>query len=63
MTDFLCGTVSSDLYSFDGIALGHFNNKGHEAVANELYEYFKSQHNALFAPPLREGPAKLPAGL
>jgi len=37
-----------ELYSFDGIALGHFNDKGHETVANELYEYFQSHHQAIF---------------
>ena len=37
-----------ELYSFDGIALGHFNDKGHETVANELYEYFHSHHKAIF---------------
>jgi len=37
-----------ELYSFDGIALGHFNDKGHETVANELYEYFQSHHKAVF---------------
>ncbi len=42
-----------ELYSFDGIALGHFNDKGHETVANELYEYFQSHHKALFTRPLR----------
>jgi lysophospholipase L1-like esterase len=35
-------------YSFDGANLGHFNYKGHELSANELYEYFKSHHAALF---------------
>ena len=63
MTDSLCEKVSSDLYPFDGIALGHFNGKGHETVANELYASFKSQQKGLVAPPLHEGPAKLPAGL
>ena len=36
-----------ELYSFDGIALGHFNDKGHETVANELYEYFQARHKAI----------------
>ena len=35
-------------YSFDGVNLGHFNYKGHELSANEIYEYFKSHHAALF---------------
>jgi lysophospholipase L1-like esterase len=34
-------------YSFDGIVLGHFNNQGHEAVANELYQYFETHYRAL----------------
>ncbi len=37
-----------EVYSFDGIALGHFNYKGHETVANELYEFFRTRHKALF---------------
>ncbi len=37
-----------ELNSFDGIALGHFNDRGHERVANELYEYFQSHHKAIF---------------
>lgn len=37
-----------ELYSFDGIALGHFNYKGHETVANELYEYFHARRKAIF---------------
>lgn len=37
-----------ELYSFDGIALGHFNDKGHETVANELYEFFQSHHKTMF---------------
>lgn len=37
-----------ELYSFDGISLGHFNDKGHETVANELYEFFQSHHQAIF---------------
>jgi hypothetical protein len=37
-----------ELFSFDGIALGHFNDKGHETVANELYEFFQSQHKTIF---------------
>jgi hypothetical protein len=40
-----------ELYSFDGIALGHFNDKGHETVANELYEYFHARHTAIFSRP------------
>jgi len=35
-------------YSFDGINLGHFNYKGHELSANELYDYFKAHHAAIF---------------
>ena len=35
-------------YSFDGIGLGHFNARGHELVADELYDYFKSRHAAIF---------------
>ena len=37
-----------ELYSFDGIALGHFNDQGHETVANELYEFFQSHHKTIF---------------
>jgi lysophospholipase L1-like esterase len=37
-----------DFYSFDGINLGHFNDQGHETVANELYDYFQSHHQAIF---------------
>jgi lysophospholipase L1-like esterase len=37
-----------ELFSFDGIALGHFNDKGHETVANELYEFFQSHHKTIF---------------
>jgi lysophospholipase L1-like esterase len=37
-----------ELYSFDGISLGHFNDKGHETVANKLYEFFQSHHQAIF---------------
>src|SRR5258705_46079 len=35
-------------YSFDRANLGHFNYKGHELSANELYDYFKSHHAAIF---------------
>jgi len=35
------------LYSFDGKRLGHFNERGHETAANELYEYFESRHKAI----------------
>lgn len=35
-------------YSFDGVSLGHFNYKGHELAANELYDFFKSHHAAIF---------------
>jgi hypothetical protein len=41
-----------EFYSFDGIALGHFNDKGHETVANELYEFFQSHHKAMISRPL-----------
>ncbi len=37
-------------YSFDGIGLGHFNERGHELAADELYEYFKSRHPEIFKP-------------
>lgn len=36
-----------DTYSFDGIALGHFNERGHALVADELYDFLKSRHGAL----------------
>lgn len=42
-----------ELFSFDGISLGHFNDNGHETVANELYEFFESHHKALLTPALR----------
>ena len=35
-------------YSFDGTSLGHFNYKGHELSANEIYDYLKSHHAAIF---------------
>ena len=35
-------------YSFDGTNLGHFNYKGHELAAAELYDYFKTRHAAIF---------------
>lgn len=38
-----------EVYSFDGIALGHFNYKGHETVASELDGFFRSHHKALFS--------------
>ena len=31
-------------YSFDGIALGHFNEKGHEAAAEEIFRFFEMRH-------------------
>ena len=34
-------------YSFDGTSLGHFNYKGHDLAAGELYDYFKSHHAAV----------------
>jgi hypothetical protein len=37
-----------ELYSFDGRRLGHFNLRGHELAANELFDYFKSHHLAIF---------------
>jgi lysophospholipase L1-like esterase len=40
-------------YSFDGFALGHFNDKGHEAVASELHEYFQTHYQALSRPEAR----------
>jgi hypothetical protein len=42
-----------EFFSFDGIALGHFNDHGHEAVANELYEFFQSHHKAMISRLLR----------
>lgn len=44
-----------EFYSFDGIVLGHFNNQGHEAVANELYQYFETHYRAW--PPAASHPA------
>lgn len=35
-------------YSFNGLNLGHFNYKGHELAANELYDYFRTHHAAIF---------------
>ena len=35
-------------YSFDGIGLGHFNERGHELAADELYDYLKSRHPEIF---------------
>jgi hypothetical protein len=40
-------------YSFDGTNLGHFNYKGHELAAAELYDYFKSHHAAIFNRPTK----------
>jgi len=37
-----------ETYSFDGKRLGHFNRKGHEIAANEMYDFFKSHHAAKF---------------
>ena len=37
-----------DFYSFDGISLGHFNEKGHETVAREIYDFFQRRHQAIF---------------
>ena len=36
-----------ELYSFDGIRLGHFNEKGHQTTANELYEYLTTRYPAV----------------
>jgi hypothetical protein len=44
-----------EFFSFDGIALGHFNDHGHEAVANELYEFFQSHHKAMISRPATLG--------
>jgi hypothetical protein len=38
-----------ETYSFDGIMLGHFNQKGHELAAHELYDFFKSRYGATLA--------------
>jgi lysophospholipase L1-like esterase len=40
-------------YSFDGTSLGHFNYKGHELAAAELYDYLKAQHPAIFSRPAK----------
>ena len=40
-------------YSFDGANLGHFNYKGHELAAAELFDYFKSHHPAVFNRPTK----------
>ena len=40
-------------YSFDGTNLGHFNYKGHELAAAELYDYFKARHAAIFNSPAK----------
>ena len=40
-------------YSFDGTNLGHFNYKGHELAAAELFGYFKAQHGAIFNRPVK----------
>jgi len=37
------------LYSFDGKRLGHFNDRGHEIAANELYDYFESRHRTILS--------------
>lgn len=34
-------------YSFDGFALGHFNDRGHEAVASELSQYLQTHYQSL----------------
>jgi hypothetical protein len=38
-----------ETYSFDGIALGHFNYRGHELAANELYDFLKARHGAILS--------------
>jgi lysophospholipase L1-like esterase len=38
-----------ETYSFDGIALGHFNYKGHELAAGELYDFLKSRHGVVLS--------------
>jgi len=38
-----------ETYSFDGIMLGHFNQKGHELAARELYDFFESRYGARLA--------------
>ena len=40
-------------YSFDGINLGHFNYKGHELAAGELYDYLGTHHAAIFKRPVK----------
>ena len=40
-------------YSFDGTTLGHFNYKGHELAADELYDYFRTHHAAIFNRPVK----------
>lgn len=39
-----------EVYSFDGKVLGHFNYKGHELAAAELYDYFKSTYGDRLLP-------------
>lgn len=36
-----------ETYSFDGVSLGHFNYRGHELAANELYDFLKSHHGSI----------------
>jgi hypothetical protein len=38
-----------ETYSFDGIELGHFNYRGHELAANELYDFLKSRHGTMLS--------------
>ena len=38
-----------ETYSFDGIMLGDFNQKGHELAAHELYDFFNSRYGATLA--------------
>ena len=42
-----------ETYSFDGTNLGHFNYKGHELAAAELFDYLKSHHPAVFNRPTK----------
>ncbi len=37
-----------ETYSFDGKRLGHFNQRGHELAARELFDYFKTRHAEIF---------------
>jgi lysophospholipase L1-like esterase len=37
-----------EVYFFNGKAFGHFNDRGHEMIADELYGFFKSTHGEIF---------------